>query len=134
MKTEKFFGTLLTISALSIFVFNLRLTGAVVGISYENLNFPALIFLITGLALFLHGNRLELLSKKIIDKPEELQRISHRLGYNGRQVKEGYQIIDGEGRPLTVIPRHGPITTGTYHNIRRALMSGEPNFRKRYSS
>lgn len=133
MKREKFFGILFMIFSLGILLTNLQFTGAVVGISSGSLNMIALVFLVVGSALFLHGNNLEYLAKIKQANPKEIERIAHKLGYSeGREVKEGYQIYH-HGKPLTVIPRHN-ISDGVRHNIIKALSTGEPNFRRRYSA
>lgn len=78
-------------------------------------------------------------NKQIILDPRKLRKIANKIakqqGYSGREVKEGYQILDANGNPLTVIP-HKNISRGVYYSIMEALATGESNFRKRtgYSS
>lgn len=123
------------IFSLGVLSINLKFTGAVVGISSGGLNIISLVFLVFGSALFLHGNSLEELAKKIKQaSPKEIKQIANKMGYHdGREVKEGYQIYNHQGKVLTVIPRHN-ISPGVYHNIKEALLTGESNFRKRYST
>jgi hypothetical protein len=134
MIKEKFFGISLTISSLVILSFNTSVTGAVIGISQNNLNFISLILLILGCALFLHGNNLEDLAKKIKQASSaEIRRIANKMGYKeGREVKEGYQIIYNEN-PLTVIPHHNP-SKGVRYSIAKSLITGKPTFRQNYSN
>lgn len=129
---KKFLGIFMMISSFAIFLFNPKISGAVVGISYSKLNFVSLVFFIVGMILFAHKSGLEeLTTKKFIDNPQELKRIANKMGYKeGREVKEGYQILY-KGKPLTVIPRHN-ISPGVYRSIKEALITGEPNFRRRY--
>jgi hypothetical protein len=134
MKKEKFFGILFMIFSLGVLSTNLQFTGAVVGISSRNLNIIALLFLVVGSALFLHGNNLEELSKKIMQaSPKEIARIAHKMGYEGREAKEGLELYNRQGKIFTVIPRHN-ISTGVRYNLRKELLTGESNFRKRYSA
>ena len=79
MKKEKFFGIAFILFSLTTLLTNLNLTGAVVGISKNNLNFISLIFLIFGITLFLHGNNLEDLTRKIKQaSPAEIRRIANK--------------------------------------------------------
>ncbi len=134
MIKEKFFGILFTISSLIIISFNTKVTGAVIGISKNNLNFISLIFLIFGIALFLHGNKLEDLARKIKQaSPAEIRRIANKMGYKeGREVKEGYQVIYNEN-PLTVIPHHN-LSRGVRYSIAKSLITGKSTFRQNYSN
>jgi hypothetical protein len=116
-----------------------KITGNVIGeniaIGTSSLGF---IFLIFGLVFFIVSseNKLEKTlaqqikeSGKMIDNPRELVRIARKSGYIlGKEVKEGTQIYDQEGRYLTVIP-HRHISPGTYHGIIKTLAKGESSFR-----
>ncbi|HJZ18838.1 MAG TPA: hypothetical protein VJ208_01930 [Candidatus Nanoarchaeia archaeon] len=52
------------------------------------------------------------------------------MGYNTRIVKEGYQVLDENNAPLTVIP-YRSISRGVFYGIRKALKTGKSDFRKR---
>ena len=101
-------------------------TGSLIGLA----------FIIIGILLFLRGrleHSLDLFkSRGIITDPKKLKKVAGRIikqrGHSGREVKEGYQILDKRNKPLTVIPRH--ISKGVYFGIRDALLTGEPNFRR----
>lgn len=136
---KRFFGLTLVLVSILILSFNLTPTAAAIGTSSSNsLNIIALITLIIGLVLFL-GDSLErnlaletLKSGAVITDPRKIEKIARKMGYNeGREVKEGYQILDEHGKPLTVIPRHN-ISGGVYRNIMKSLSTGESTFR-RYS-
>jgi hypothetical protein len=129
MKKERFFGIVFILFSFFVLSLNLNFTGAVVGVSSGSLNFIAIIFLVVGSALLIHENKLEkLISHKFIDDPRRIKQIAQKMGYHdGREVKEGYQILK-KGKPLTVIPRHH-ISKGVYHSIMNALSTGESNFR-----
>lgn len=99
-----------------------------------------LIFIIGGILLFVRGkeSNLALEVKKsgaIITDPRRLRKIANKMGYEGRWVKEGYQVLGKNGRPLTVIPNHN-ISTGVCRSVIDVLSTGKSNFRKRigYSS
>jgi len=66
---------------------------------------------------------------KIYSKQREFKRIANRMNYSGREFKEGYQILDYNGNPLTVIPKH-KISKGVHYSILKALATGESSFRK----
>jgi hypothetical protein len=135
MKREKFFGILFMIFSLCVLSTNLQFTGAVVGISSGSLNIIALVFLVVGSALFLHGNNLDNLTRKIMQaSPKEIIRIARKMGYHTlREAKEGTQISDDYGKILTVVPRHNP-SYGVRHNLIKTLSTGEPDFKRRYSN
>jgi hypothetical protein len=134
MKREKLFGILFIAFSLVILFTNLKFTGAVVGISSGSLNIIALVFLVVGSALFLHGNTLDELTRKMKQaNPRQIRQIANEMGYHeGREVKEGWQVYNPQGEILTVIPRHNP-SKGVRHNLIKTFYTGEPNFRKRYS-
>lgn len=67
----------------------------------------------------------------IITDPKKLMKIANRLGYDRRNVKEGCQILNEKGKPITVIPKHS-FSKRVYFNIRDALLTGQSNFRKAY--
>ena len=134
MKREKFFGILFMIFSLGVLSTNLQFTGAVVGISSGSLNIIALVFLVVGSALFLHGNNLEDLARKTMQaSPKEIARIAHKMGYEGKEAKEGLELYNRQGKIVTVIPHHN-ISSGVHYQIRKALLTGESNFRQRYSN
>ena len=121
--------------SLGVLSINFKFTGAVVGVSSGGLNIIALVFLVVGSALFLHGNSLGELEKKIRQaNPKEIRKIANEMGYHeGREAREGYEIMNNGGI-LTVIPRHKTLSPGVSHNIAKDLYTGEPSFRKRYSA
>jgi energy-coupling factor transporter transmembrane protein EcfT len=71
---------------------------------------------------------------EIILNPKKLKKIAKQIerekGYYGRKVKEGYQVLDKNRIPLTVIPKHN-ISKGVYYSIIKSLATGIPSFRKR---
>ncbi|MBS3094680.1 hypothetical protein J4474_03370 [Candidatus Pacearchaeota archaeon] len=113
-----------------------EITGfAVVGnINFTEGSILGIVLIIAGIYLFAVGNlekNLGYFEKgAVITDPRKLKKIAKRIGYNGREVKEGYQILNEKGKPVTVIPRH--ISKGVYFNIREALLTGQSNFRKDY--
>jgi hypothetical protein len=131
-----FFGLSLIIASIFLFAFNaFTFTGAAIGVFSQSSNLVALAFLILGLALSLReqqeGNLAsELLrSRAVITDPKKLIRTAEKMGYDERNVKEGYQILGENGKPLTVIPRHH-ISNGVSKNILKALSTGESSFRR----
>jgi len=96
-----------------------------------------LLFIIVGLVLMAYRGLERDLAREIkkrgevITDPKKLKKVLKKGGYEGRDVKEGYQILDREGNPLTVIPRHN-LSRGVFYNILNTLEKGESNFR-RYS-
>ena len=76
-------------------------------------------------------------SGRIILETRKLKRIAKRVakekGYSFRQVKEGYQILGCDGKPLVVIPNHKTVSTGAYYNIIDVLATGKKTFRRKYS-
>lgn len=135
-----FLGWSLVILSVCIFSFNaFKLTGGVIGVFSESLNLIAFVFLIVGLTISLRepreGNLASeiLRSGAVITDPKKIKKIAGKIGYYGREVKEGYQILDESGKPLTVIPRHH-ISQGVYRNIMKSLSTGESSFRKYQSA
>ncbi len=137
MEVNKLLGIIFILGACFVVFFNHGLTGAVVGIlSWNYIDLIALAVLVAGILLFLYENKLErniaseiLKSGTVITDPKKIKKIAKEMGYKeGREVKEGYQIIS-HGHPLTVIPHHH-ISSGVYRNIMKALSSGESSFRK----
>lgn len=133
-----FIGTILILNSFS------GITGFVVAESIGKGISSILGFaLIVGGILFMAEGREEKegnLAQKILDSgaiildPRKLRKIAKKISrqqkYFGKEVKEGYQILDANGNPLTVIP-HNHISKGVYHNIMEVLATGESNFRKR---
>jgi len=141
MRKKRFFGLTLIFVAFLIILFNISFTGAVIGIAPSNsLSLIALVFFIVGLILIIKEGKLEknlaqevLKSSAIITDPKKIKKIARKMHYEGRNVKEGYQILDEYGKPLTVVPLH-KVSGGVYRNIMKALSTGKPNFRiERYS-
>ena len=99
-----------------------------------------LVFVVGGLALFIRGNKLKTSlaeevkkSGVVITNPKKLVSLAKQIGYPGRNRKEGYQVLDLRGVPITIIPRHRSIKKGTYRGIITALSTGESSFRRTYS-
>lgn len=93
-----------------------------------------LVFIVGGILLFLRGkeSNLALEVKKsgaILTNPKKLIKIAGKMGYQGRMINEGYQVLDEKRKPLTVIPSR--ISKGVFYDIIDALSTGMPNFRKR---
>jgi len=133
---KKTFGMLFISISILISFSNLTLIGAVIGTQKPDiLSFVAIAFFIAGIALIIKG-RLEDLAKEslssrtVITDPRKIRRMSRMMGYKGRNVKEGYQVLN-DGIPITVIPNH-QVSAGVYRSIMKALSTGESNFR-RYS-
>ena len=100
--------------------------------------FFGIIFVLIGGMLLMSransGKNLAQIAKEsgaIITDGKKLKKIAKKMGYEGREVKEGYQILDLGGTPLTVIPHHN-ISSGVYRSIITALATGESSFRKKY--
>lgn len=137
MEKRKILGIVLfLIGGFLIFNSFSGMTGFVVAENIEKniSSIIGLMLVIGGIVLFVRGKEgnLALEIKKsgaIITNPKKLRKISNKMGYEGRLVKEGYQVLNN-GRPLTVIPNHN-ISTGVYRSIINALSTGESNFRKR---
>ncbi len=137
MKTSRIISLLLVLFGF-IFVFN-SLSGITGNIIIEKFDEQVssifgLVLILLGLIVFLSGLEKNLAqevmeSGAVITDPRKLRKIATRMGYSGRNVKEGYQILDRAGKPLTVIPRH--LKYGTYKSIIEALATGESSFRKR---
>lgn len=143
----KIMGVLLLLIGF-IFIFSSfsKLTGNIVAekITGSIASWIGLVFLVGGFAFFLMGKekgregKLEtnlaqqvINDRKIITKSRDLINISKKMGYQGRQVKEGYQVLGRDGKPLTVIPRHKEVSGGVYQSVIEALATGESSFRKR---
>ena len=124
------------------------MTGNVVSERVSSVSSILSLVLIVGGILFMAEGREKKegnLAQKILDSgaiitdSRKLRKLANKIakqqGYSGREVKEGYQILDANGNPLTVIPK-SHISKGVYYNIMGALATGESNFRKRtgYSS
>jgi hypothetical protein len=133
-------GIAFVFAAFLLILFNTIITGAVVGFNLFNPpGFIAIVLFIIGLILMSKQSKLEKsvedLKRGVITDPLKLKQIANRLGYGGRQVKEGYEVLDYKGRPLTVIP-HNYISNGTYMGIKKSLLTGESthsNRRRRYT-
>ena len=85
--------------------------------------------------LFLAGKESNLAKKvlesgAVIQDPTKIKKIARKMGYFGRDVKEGYQVLDQENKPLTVIPRHN-ISKAVYREIMKSLSTEESSFRRR---
>ncbi len=141
MRWKKLSGMLLILSACFIVFLNHGFTGAVIGLLFSSIGYSdlaALVMLVAGILLHLHGNHEGTLEKNIaadilksgavITDPKKIEKIARKMGYEEKEVKEGHQIIYNN-HPLTVIPRHN-ISKGVYYSIMKALSSGESNFRK----
>jgi len=137
MRKKRFLGLTIVLVSILILSFNLTPTAAVIGASFPSfLNIIALIILVIGLVLFLADSlernlALEVLrSGAVITDPRKIEKIARKMGYSqGKEVREGYQVLDEQGKPLTVIPRHH-ISGGVYRNIMKSLSAGESTFRK----
>ncbi len=138
MIKRRFFAIALILASLFLLSFNLTPTAAVIGTPFSgSLNIASLIMLVAGLVLFIiegeHERNLAfetLKSGAVITDPRKIEKIARKMGYTeGREVREGYQILDDRGKPLTVIPRHN-ISGGVYRGIMKALSTGESTFRK----
>jgi len=100
------------------------------------------VFVLVGVLVFMAGGKQKEgnLAKQILKDggvildSRKLRRISKKVekqeGYSGREVKEGYQILDRDENPLTVIPNHD-VSAGVYRSIMNSLATGESSFRKR---
>lgn len=69
-------------------------------------------------------------SGKVMLETRKLKRLANRMGYDHREVREGYQVLGYGGGPITVIPNHRRVSIGVYRNIVRALATGESSFRR----
>jgi len=136
MKSKRIIGLSLVFLSVFALLFNLRITGAVIGTNFPiGLNFIALVFLIVGLVFFINGGlernlaQEKLESGAVITDPKKIKKIAKKMGYDsGREVREGYEILDDSGKPITVIPNH-QLSRGVYKNIMKSLSTGESNFR-----
>lgn len=129
-------GAILILNSLS------GITGFVISQQLENTPslFFGIILFVGGLALFVLEAReggLEknlardiLKSGKVLSKSREIKKVVDQMGYNYRETKEGLQVLDKNGRPLTVIPKHPTISFGVYKSIMKALATGESSFRR----
>ena len=133
---KRIFGILfITISILIAFS-NLTIIGAVIGMrASDSLSWIAIAFFVVGIVLLVEreGN-LALKVKEsgaVITDPKKLKKIARKMSYDLRGVREGTQVLNYDGRPLTVIP-HRRFGTGTYYNIITALATGESSFRRRH--
>ncbi len=138
MIKEKILGMALILISFLIISLNISLTGAIIG-SFRS-DYPsimALAIFIVGIILFLEENRLErnlasdILKKGgVITDPKEIIHIAVKSGYHGREVKEGYEVLDKYGKPLTVIP-HRHISKGVSKEIIKTLATGKSKFKER---
>ena len=112
--TKKLIGAVLILTGF-IFILNSfsGITGFAVAESVRKIpsSIIGIVLIVGGALVFLRGkeSNLALEVKKsgaIITNPGKLKKIAHEMGYKGRKVKEGYQILDKDGKPLTVIPKH----------------------------
>ena len=130
-----------------IFSSGYGITGQVVG----NDNFTreitpvfGLVFIIGGLVLFVEASdkdkdkeggleknlALEMLeSRRVITNTNELKRIAVKCGYDFKEVKEGYLVLNYDGSRLTTIPKHRDINSNTAKGILKSMAYGEPSFR-----
>ena len=150
LKLQRIFGGALILTG---FIFILNSLSSITGfIISQNLgkgvgSIFGLVFIICGILIFVssrevkEGNLAKQLLENgaIVQDSKKLRKIAKKVGkqegYFGREVEEGYQILNKNKKPLTVIPRHN-ISAGVYRSIMNALVTGESNFRKRtaYSS
>lgn len=96
-------------------------------------SFIGFVFLVGGLALFLASKEGNLAKKvlesgAVITNSKKLKKIARKMGYEGREVKEGYQVLDYKDKPLTVIPNHKDVSKRVYYSVMKALSTGESNF------
>jgi len=135
-----YLGIAFVLVATVIILFNSIITGAVIGPSILHpVNLAAIAIFIAGVILLSEENKLErrLKAEKIlksgaaITKSEDLRKIAKQLGYEERLVKEGYEILDRYGRPLTVVPYHKEVERGTSREILKAVVTGESSYQKR---
>ncbi len=132
---KKIIGGILILASLA-FLINQNFTGAIIGTSYISFNLVALAAFIIGIILFIHEIGVKknlaaqiLKSGAIIDDPKKILKIARKMGYDeGREVKEGYQILS-HNHPITVVPHHH-LSPGVSRNILKTLSSGESNFRR----
>lgn len=61
---------------------------------------------------------------------KEVKKIEREMGYSHREVKEGYQVLNRHGAPLTVVPNSPDISVGVYRGVLKALAIGMPSFRR----
>ncbi len=143
MRWKKFLGIFLIALSFIITLSNLTILGAVIGsTASSSLSFLSILFLAIGIALVLvekEGGLEKTLAQQIlgsgaiITNPKKLRKIARKSGYkDGKEVREGYQVFDYEGNPLTVIPNHN-ISKGVYRSIIKALATGESSFRREES-
>lgn len=142
MDYKKTLGILFALAGMILIFDPLRITGFVIAenIGGEINSVLGLVFVIGGIIFFMAGRTWEgglelnlaqkiLKSRKILEHPREIKSIATQMGYGWRAVKEGYQILNKDGTPLTVIPKHN-VAKGTYYGIMKALATGESSFRK----
>lgn len=114
---------------------NLTIIGAVIGAGASNsLSWIAIAFFIVGIVLLVEreGNLAQRVreSGTVITKPKKMKSIARKMGYEIKEAREGSKVLDYEGKPLTVIPKHD-FSRGTYRGIITALATGESSFRRR---
>jgi hypothetical protein len=137
MNKGKTIGIILIICSMLSVTFNPRITGAAINTNLIfGMDILSIFFMILGILLLtqfsLEKNLAQqtLQSGAIITDPKKIIKIAKKMGYNSsKKVKEGFQILDDSGKPLTVVPRHH-ISSGVYRSIMKSLSSGESNFRR----
>ncbi|MBI2042866.1 hypothetical protein HYT25_00565 [Candidatus Pacearchaeota archaeon] len=130
MNRGKFLGYVLIIVGMLFISFPSSITGAVIntGIVNSVKIILGLGFVVGGIALVISG--LERLRRARMLNSRELKNIAEDMGFDLKVAREGYEVLDENGNPITVIPHHRDISSGTYHSIKKALLSGESNFRR----
>ncbi|MEK6819575.1 MAG: hypothetical protein AABY03_00045 [Nanoarchaeota archaeon] len=133
MNKKRLFGYAAIIIGLFLISFPTTITGAVIETNFvKGIKIVfGLSFVISGIVLVISG--LERLRRARTLNARELKNIAEEMGYRLINVKEGSEVLDENGNPITVIPHHREVSQGTYHGIKKALLSGESNFR-RYNS
>ena len=137
MKKRKILGIVFVVCSMFVVMFNLKITAAIIGTSLAvGINLLAIILMIWGIVLLSKINletnlaQQTLQSGAVITNPRKIIKIAKKMGYDsGKEVKEGFQILDDSGKPLTVVPKHH-ISSGVYRSIMKSLSSGESNFRR----
>jgi hypothetical protein len=114
-------------------------TGAAIGTGqYGNsLSLVGLVLIIGGMVVLMAKAQLENLAQEVLNsgrhvgKSKELKKISNKMGYSGKNVREGYQVRDEDGNVITVIPNHNEINSYVSKSVLKALATGESNYGKR---
>ena len=141
---KRFVGVLLfwvgVVVILNSFSFGSNITGFAINTMTWKIGFSlfGLLVLVGGIVLFMmagrevkEGNLAQQVkdSGAIILKTSKLKSIARKM-YTIKNVKEGTQVLDANGRPITVIPNHRTVTPGVYRSIIGALASGHSSFRR----